>query len=306
MRAVYYEAFGAPDLLRIGDRPEPEPDATHVLIRNHAAGIGFWDVKQLNGLFGTNMPMPVVPGFEAAGVIEHAPEGSPFSRGDAVFATPPFPGGACAEFVRARVDRTAPAPRSIDAAGAAALVVSATTAYEGIVDRGEVSDTTAVLITAASGSVGTAAVQIAVVRGARVFAVAGPASADLLRSLGAELVLDYHDGSWPATVREASGGIDVVFDAAGGDTARLALSTARPEARLLTIVSGLEPPPHGPELQFFSAVPTATRLEAVAALVDAGRLRPIIAETLPLADARTAFERIAGRHPGGKVVLTIG
>ncbi|MFN2583103.1 MAG: NADP-dependent oxidoreductase [Candidatus Dormibacteria bacterium] len=305
MRAAFYEAFGGPEQLKVGDLPQPEGDGTHLVIRAEAAGLGFWDVKQLQGLFGTKMRMPVIAGYEAAGVVEYAPEGAPFMRGDRVFATPPFPGGACAEFVRARVDHAAPAPTSVDAADAAALVVSATTAYEGIVDRSDVAQNTTVLVTAASGSVGLNAVQIAVARNARVFAVAGPSSHELLRSYGVAGVYDYHDPGWADAVRVDSAGVDVIFDAAGGDTAAAALTTAKTEATLLTVIADQAPPTFGRPFEFFSAEATDTRLTAVAELVDSGRLRPMVATRVPLVEIAQGFARIAGRHPGGKVVVSI-
>jgi len=170
MRAAYIEEFGGPEKVKVGDRPAPEAGPGQVVIRNRAAGVGPWDWKMVAGMFG-KMPLPTVAGFEAAGVIESVGEGVDLRPGDEVFATVQ---GGFAEYSTGSADRVALKPTRLSHEEAAGLVISAGTAYEGLVDRARIQPGQTVLITTAAGGVDSAAVQIAAALGARVIAVAGP------------------------------------------------------------------------------------------------------------------------------------
>ena len=140
-----------------------------------------------------------------------------------------FPaGGGFAELALASADRLAPMPATASFQEAAGLVISAGTAYEGLVDRGRLQAGETVLITAAAGGVGSAAVQIAVAQGARALGVASPANHEYLRGLGASEVFDYHAADWVQQVRAAvPGGVDMLLDCAGGQTRDQAIGGAR-------------------------------------------------------------------------------
>jgi NADPH2:quinone reductase len=188
-------------------------------------------------------------------------------------------------------------------------VIAAGTADEGLVDRGRLQAGETVLITAAAGGVGSAAVQIAAALGARVFGVASAGNHDYLRSLGASEVFDYHDPGWVDQVRAAvPGGIDLLFDATGGQTRDQAIGAVRDGGRVISIVLA------GPPLQFergitgeaFPARIGRKRLETLSRLVEADSLRPQVGTVLPLEQAREALTQVAGGHTRGKVVLRIG
>jgi NADPH:quinone reductase-like Zn-dependent oxidoreductase len=200
-------------------------------------------------------------------------------------------------------------PASASFQEAAGLVISAGTAYEALVDRGRVQAGETVLITAAAGGVGSAAVQIAVALGARAAGVGSSANHDYLRSLGASEAFDYHAADWVQQVRAAiPDGVDVLLDCAGGQTRDAAIGAVRDGGRAYFIV--LQSPP--PQLErgiigeSFAAHGGRQRLEELARIVDAGKLRPQVEAVLPLDRAREALERVASRHVRGKIVLEIG
>ena len=304
MRAAYYEAFGGPENVRIGERPDPAPDADHLLVRIHAAGVGIWDVGILSGMFG--QALPSIPGCEIAGTVEVAAGG--FRAGDRVFCVlwDSF-GGGFAEFAAARVDRAARMPKAIDFPEAAGLVISAGTAHEGLVDRAKVQAGETVLVTAASGGVGSAALQIAKKAGARVVAVASARNQDYGRDLGADVAVDYNDSDFVEQLRSAApNGVDVLFDGTGNEVRDQVLGLIRDGGRGIFIVGGAPPARDGVEFQAFAATGGTARLEAVAKLAAGGKLRMPIAAEFPLERARDALEHVAARHTAGRVVLRIG
>jgi NADPH2:quinone reductase len=166
-----------------------------------------------------------------------------------------------------------------------------------------------VLITAAAGGVGSCAVQIAAALGARPLCVASPGNHDYLRALGASEVFDYHDPGWAERVRDAvPGGVDLLFDGAGGETRDRAIGAVRDGGRAVTIVLAGEPAraERGITVEAFAARGDRRRLESLTRLVDSGALRPQVAAVLPLEQAREALARVAGQHTRGKVVLRVG
>jgi NADPH2:quinone reductase len=316
MRAAYYDAFGGPENVRIGERPDPVPDAQHMLVRTRAAGVGIWDVGILSSTVGRavppsipggDAPLPRIPGFEIAGTVEVGAAG--FGAGDRVFGSLWGLGrGGFAELATLSVERAALMPDRIDFPEAAALVISAGTAYEGIVDRAKLQAGETVLVTAASGGVGSAAVQIARSAGARVVAVAVARSHSYVRDLGAEMVVDYHDPGFIEQLRSAvPKGFDVLFDGTGNEVRDQVLKLVRKGGRAVFIaLQGPAPPPaDGVEIQSFAAVVNSTRLQAVAGLVAGGRLRMPIDTEFPLERAREAMEHVGARHTQGRAVLRI-
>jgi NADPH:quinone reductase len=304
MRAAYIEAFGGAEQVKVGERPDPTPGEGEVLIRNRAAGVGIWDVKFIAGMFG-DRPMPLIPGFEASGVVEAADDVSGVSRGDEVYAQLGAHHGGYAELVVARADHVAAKPASISHAQAAGLVIGAGTAYEGLIERAEVQPGETVLVTAASGGVGVYALQIAVSAGATVFGVAGASHHQLLRDLGAAETFDYHDTDWVARVKAAApAGVDVLFDGAGEATRDQAVDAVRDGGRGVFIAGAPTDLPRGITGAAFSADPTTARLRSIADLVDTGQVRAVVDGTYALDDAAKAVAHVATRHATGRVAIT--
>ena len=307
MRAIAIEEFGGSDKLQRVDLPTPEPGSEEVLIRIRAAGVGPWDVMSRQGVFGER-EFPFVPGFEPAGVVEAVGgDVEDFSDGDEVYAYR-FPGGGYAECVAAAVDITARKPASLSFEEAAGVPVAGTTAHQGLVDELGVQEGETVLITGASGGVGTMAVQIAAnILGARVIGTASTRNHEYLRSLGAEEAIDYN-GDWVSTVREVvPDGVDAVLDCAGGETLERSFETLRDRGRAAYIVPVEEEPepPRGISAHFFSARPDGGRLSALASMFDAGQLRLNLQEVVPLEEAARAHDIVEEGHTRGKIVLGV-
>jgi NADPH:quinone reductase len=308
MRAALARQLGGIDGVELAERPDPTPAAGQALIRVHGAGVGPWDVGFLGGDF-PGLALPFVPGQEIAGVVEAAGDGAGVGPGERVYASVFPAGGGFAELALASADRLARMPGQASFEEAAGLVVGGGTAYEGLVDRGRLQAGETVLITAAAGGVGSAAVQIAAAVGARPLAVASPPNHDYLRGLGASEVFDYHAADWVQQVLAAvPGGVDLLLDAAGGQTRDQAIGAVRDGGRAFFLV--LSNPPakleRGITGEPFAAHVGRQRLEALSRLVDAGTLRPQVGEVFPLDQAREALARVAGRHARGKIVLRIG
>lgn len=308
MRAALARQLSGIDSVELGELPDPAPAAGQALIRVHGAGVGPWDAGFLGGGF-PGLALPFVPGQEVAGVVEAVGGGAGVQPGERVYAVLFPAGGGFAELALASADRLAPMPGTADFVEAAGLVIGAGTAYEGLIDRGRLQAGETVLISAAAGGVGTAAVQIAAAVGARVVAVASPPNHDYLLSLGASEVFDYHAAGWARQVRAVvPGGVDLLFDAAGGQTRDQALDAVRDGGRAISIV--LQGAPlrleRGITGESFAAHGGRARLEQLAALVDAGKLRPQAETVLPLDQAREALARVATGHTRGKIVLQIG
>jgi NADPH:quinone reductase-like Zn-dependent oxidoreductase len=284
MRAALAEELGGIDRVELRERPDPVPGAGQALVRVGGAGVGPWDVGFLSGGF-PGLTLPFVPGQEIAGVVEAAGGGAGVQPGERVYASLFPAGGGFAELALASADRLAPMPSGLSFPEAAGLVISAGTAHEGLVDRGRLQAGQSVLITAAAGGVGSAAVQIAATAGARVFGVASPANNDYLRGLGATRVFDYHAADWAEQVRAAvPGGVDLLLDGAGGQTRDEAIGAVRDGGRAVFIV--LQGPgarlERGITGEPFAAHVDRQRLETLRRLVEAGWLRPQVEAVLPL------------------------
>ncbi|HEX4791336.1 MAG TPA: NADP-dependent oxidoreductase [Actinospica sp.] len=307
MRVAVAEKLDGIDGVRLGERATPTPAAGQVLVRVHGAGVGPWDVGFLSGGF-PGIGLPFVPGQEIAGVVEAVGEGADFQPGEWVYGSLFPAGGGFADAALAAADRLAPMPGKASFPEAAGLVIGGGTAYEGLVDRGRLQTGETVLVTAAAGGVGSAAVQIAVAMGARAFGVASAGNHGYLRSLGADEVFDYHDADWVERARAAApDGVDLLFDAAGGRTRDQAIDAVRDGGRAIFIV--LQDPAgeleRGITGEAFAARVNRPRLEALARLVDAGTLRPQLEAEFSLDQVREALARVARGHTRGKIVLRV-
>jgi NADPH:quinone reductase len=308
VRVALAQQLGGIGSVKLGELPDPVPAAGQALVRVHGAGVGPWDFGFLGGGF-PGIALPFIPGQEVAGVVEAAGDGAGVQPGERVYASLFPAGGGFAELALASADHLAPMPGRASFAEAAGLVIGGGTAYQGLVDRGRLQAGETVLITAAAGGVGSAAVQIAAALGARPLGVASPGNHDYLRGLGASAVFDYHAADWAQQVRAAvPGGVDLLLDCAGGQTRDQAIGAVRDGGRVISIIlQGLPAQlARGITGESFAAHGGRERLEALSRLVDAGTLRPQVEAVLPLDHAREALTRVAGRHTRGKIVLQIG
>ncbi|TXS32887.1 NADP-dependent oxidoreductase [Streptomyces sp. ms191] len=306
MRAVVVEQWGGPETLVEREIERPVPGLNEVLVRVHAAGVNPVDWKtRASGALIEWGAAPVV-GWDVSGTVEAVGPGvGVFRPGDEVFGMPLFPrqAGAYAEYVVAPARHLAPKPASLSHVEAAALPLAALTAWQALVDTAEVWPGERVLVHAAAGGVGHLAVQIAKARGAHVIGTASAAKHDLVRSLGADEVVDYRDVRFEDVVSD----VDVVLDGLGGETAERSLKVLRAGGRLVTLPGPDDVPatPEGIHAQWMLVEPDHLGLREIAALVEGGRLKPVVDTVLPLSEAAKAHSVGEQGRTTGKIVLTV-
>jgi NADPH2:quinone reductase len=324
MRAVICERLAGIDGLTIGDIPSPVLKDGQVRIANRAAGLNFPDLLMLEGKYQTRPEPPFVPGMECAGVV--AETRSPrFRVGDRVMAG--MKTGAFAEETAVDAAALMSFPDALSFEEAATFRVGFKTAYHALVPVAKLQPGEWVLITGASGGVGLAAVALAKRLGAHVIATVGtPAKADAVRTAGADVVVDLtrQDVRDMAMAATANKGVDVVYEAVGGDLFLQTLRACRYGARVLIIgfASGTIPSVpinryliKGLVVHGIRAGETRRRsrsdgdededTRAVLALAADGSLKPHISVRLPLAEARRAFELMRDRGIAGRAALII-
>jgi len=310
MRAISQQVLGGPEVLELVEAPRPEPGPTEVLVRVTAAGVNpvDWKTRTRGGVLGEP---PFTVGWDVAGVVEEVGAGvTRFAPGDHVFGMPRFPGEAAAyaEYATSPSRQLARVPEGLSDVEAAALPLAGLTAWQALVETADVGDGTRVLILGAAGGVGHLAVQIAKARGAYVLGTARAAKHGFLAGLGADEAIDYTTGD----VAVRAGSVDVVLDLVGGDTALSALPALR-EGGILVVApsfSALGPlrEAAGGRVRVTGILvePDRLGLEALAALVASGKLRPHVECTFPLEQASQAHELGEQGRTQGKIVLTIG
>jgi NADPH2:quinone reductase len=315
MQAVGIRAFGGRDRLEVLEVPRPEPGPGQVRIRIAASGVNPIDVKIREGLRQDRLPhvFPVVLGWEAAGTVDALGAGeSRFAEGDPVFAyarQDVVHDGTYAEAVVLPASQVAHAPRSIDAVHAACVPLAGLTAWQAL-DALRLQPGETLLVHAAAGGVGSFAVQLALLGGARVLGTASPANHAWLEALGCDVAIDYRAGPVHEAVRRAvPTGVDAVLDGAGGAALHENLAAMRDGGRLVTLVEQPTDPrfsERGLVCSWIFAAPDGAQLAGIAALLDAGRLRVHVEDVFPLAEAARAHERLETRHVRGKLALQVG
>jgi len=308
MKAVRTHGRGGPAQLFYETAPVPKLAPGDALVRVYATGITpaelTWDASYRNP--DGSARIPGTPGHEVSGIVAAlTPEAAGIAIGDAVYGLTDFPrDGAAAEYVAVPAANLAPKPRSLDYSRAAAVPLSALTAWQALFDHGRLEAGRRVLIHGAAGGVGTFAVQLARWRGAQVIVTASPRNAEFLRKLGADQVIDYTAVRFEEWVRDA----DLVLDTVGGNTLDRSWGVLHRGGTLVSIVEPVsenKPGELGVRGIFFIVEPNRGELTEITRLIDAGTLKPVVAEIVPLARAREAFERGAGGHTRGKIVLKV-
>ncbi|WP_108932703.1 NADP-dependent oxidoreductase [Streptomyces ardesiacus] len=309
MRAVGQDVLGGPEVLKEVRLERPEPRPNEVLVRVRAAGVNPTDWKhRANGGFLGEPPF--VLGWDVSGVVESVGIGvAAFRPGDEVFGmlSYPFGHGSHAEYVTAPARVFTHKPAGIDHVQAGALPLVSLTAWQALVERADVQPGQRVLVHAAAGGVGHAAVQIAKARGAHVIGTASAGKHAFLRSLGADETVDYRETDFAEAVKD----VDVVLDTIGGDTSLRSLRVLRPGGVVVSIL------PVGSDEFFEEAGRLGVRavrmlvdadradMKEIARLAESGKLRAEIAGTFPLAEAARAHTQGETGRTTGKLVLVI-
>ncbi|MEU4565246.1 NADP-dependent oxidoreductase [Micromonospora sp. NPDC023956] len=309
MRAVSQDSLGGPEVLRVVEVDRPEPGISEVLVRVHAAGVNPTDLwhRATGGLLGET---PVRLGWDVSGVVEAVGLGvTMFQPGDEVFGMPrlPQPAGTYAEYVTSPARHLARKPAALSHVEAAALPLAALTAYQSLVDTAQVRPGQRVLVHAAAGGVGHLAVQIAKASGAYVVGTARSAKHAFVRGVGADEVVDYTRVDFASAVSD----IDIVIDTIGGDYGPRSLRTLRTGGIVVSLASpaethlAVEARALGVRAGFTIVEPDHAGMKAIAALVEAGQLRPEVAVVLPLDQVARAHEIGQTGRTTGKIVLTV-
>lgn len=299
MLAARFSRFGGPEVLQVVDLPDPHPGLGQVRITVRAAGVNASDWKKRQGLMDPELPQTL--GYEAAGVVDELGEGVvDVAVGDCVFG---FCVDGAAQAELAVLSSYAPVPPTLDFAGAAVLPSAVETAARALDQLGVGSGRT-VLVNGASGSVGSAAVQLAVARGARVIGTGSPATLDLLRSLHAEPVA--YGSGMPERVRElAPNGVDRALDVAGSGVLPELIDLAGGPEHVITIADYLGAQQHGVRFSRGDSGRAVYVLAQIGDLVDSGRLALPVGQAFPLADIAQAHRVGEAGRVRGKLVLLV-
>ncbi len=335
MKAIHIHGRGGPDHLVYEDAPQPSPGPGEVLVRVYAAGIIANELKwdetyQTKG--GSPLTLPI-PGRDLSGVVAEVGPGVPeipgmsgvttLIKGSEVYAMLDYGrDGAQADYTVALPNELVPKPSTLDHVQAAAVPLSALTAWQALFDHAHLAAGQTVLIHGGAGGVGVFAVQLAHWAGAQVITTASARNRDFLRELGvgANEIIDYTTTRFEEVVHS----VDVVFDTVGGDTLQRSWQVIKPGGVLVSIVSPSPPAAaqaamskakggggreggggHDVRFVYFIVGPNRDELIQIGELIDAGHLRPIIDTVFPLAQARQAYEQAAKGHTRGKIVLRV-
>ena len=315
MKAVYIKEFGGLDkLIYSEDFPKPVLKEAEVLIRIKAVSVNPVDYKVREGFLQKRVPtqFPAILGWDLAGIVEEIGFSvSRFKVGDEVYSyarRPTIEHGTYAEYISIPESYVALKPKSMTFEEASTIPLVGLTAYQSL-KKSNLKAGAVVLILAATGGVGTLAVQIAKNTGAHVIGLASYQSSAYLKELGTEAELSYDKSDWVADFNSKyPSKADIVFDCSGGETLQMGLKCVKAGGTLISITT-----PPNPELTaslnfnylYHFVEPNATQLSELALLIDSGRLKTTVHKVFPLIDAHKAHELIEKRHTQGKIVLSI-
>ena len=342
MRAVVIREHGGPEVLRLEERPAPVAGPREALVRVRAVGLNHLDLWVRQGVPGHVFPLPIVPGCDVAGVVEAlGPGAAGCAVGDEVVISPGWScgrcracrrgddplcreygilgesrDGGCQELIAVPDTAVFPKPNGLDWAAAATVPLAFLTAWHMLRARAAVEPGEQILVHAAGSGVSAAAIQIAVLLGARVIATAGSAEkCARAMTLGAESCVNYREQDFVAEVRRWTGkrGVGVVLDHVGADTFDRSIRCLAKGGRYVACgaTSGYElktdfRPVFFKSLSILgSTMGSGGELASVLGLVEAGKLRPILDEVYPLDRVADAHRRLASREAFGKVALTV-
>lgn len=343
MKAVFFEKHGGNEVLRVGERPDPVPGPREVVVRMLAAAFNRLDLFVRDGIPGVPIALPHVPGADGCGVVESVgAEVTDLAPGARVVLQPGLSCGRCefcrkgerslcvsygilgehvpgtfAEKIAVPREMAYPAPEGLSPEECAAFPLAGLTAWRMLVTRAAVRPGDSVLIHGVGGGVSTFALQIARLAGASSVVVtsSSPEKLAKAKALGADVGIDYRNEDVAKKVREITGkrGVDVVVDSVGAATWRSSLLCAAKGGRIVTCGATSGPNPEEEIRHIFwkqlsilgSTMGTDAEFEAMRRSVAAGRLRPVVDEVYPLAEAVKGYERMASGAAFGKIVLSI-
>ncbi len=288
------------------DAPALHDDS--VLINVHAASVNPIDYILQSGAMKDNIPLefPHVMGFDVSGEITEVGKGvTGFKVGDAVFARAnQQDAGAIAQVARVKADEMALKPDNISHAEAASVPLAGLTAWQALITKAKLKKGDKVLIHAGSGGVGTLAIQIAKHFGAHVATTCSPRNADLVRALGADVVIDYNTQKFENELSD----YDIVFDMLGGETLNRSFKVLK-NGGVLVSIKGQDTdnlaPEHNVRFEWFFMEPDGAMLADLGKLIEDGKIKTVIDTTYPMDETAQAYKDLKDGHAVGKIVITI-
>jgi NADPH:quinone reductase-like Zn-dependent oxidoreductase len=309
MKTIVAHQYGGPEVLKLEDVPVPTPKDDEMLVKVFAAGVNSFDGALRSGEYGkrpNGTQLPWHPGYDIAGVVEKiGSKVTKFKVGDAVYAMIAIlKGGGYAEYAVAREPDAALKPATLSFVEAAGAPSVALTAWQAVVDKANVQSGQTVLIHGASGGVGMFAIPIAKIRGAKVFATASTANQDFLKQLGADVPIDYKTQKFEDIAKD----VDAVIDGVGGET----LVRSYPIVKKGGIIVSLSDRVDQAQLDKYGirgrsevVQNNGDELAQIGKLIDEGKIKVVVSETFPLADASKAEAKADTGHARGKIVLKV-
>jgi NADPH:quinone reductase-like Zn-dependent oxidoreductase len=307
MDVMQIQSFGGPEVLRLQKIPVPQPGTREILVKVRAASVNPVDYKIRLGKYPVvkEGQLPYVLGRDFAGEVELLGEGvSAFDEGELVYALTDIDHGCFAQYVLVKQEALAPKPERLNFVAAAAVPLAGLTAWQGIFDQGGLQPGQTVLIHGGSGGVGHFAIQFAKAKGATVLTTVSSEHVDFAKALGADEVIDHKKQRFEELARD----MDVVFDLIGGETEDRSWGVLKKGGIL---VSTLMQPSQEKAAEYgvrgvrFTAQGNGAELREIAALIDAGKVKPTVLKTFPLKEASAALGLVQQGHTQGKVVLTV-
>jgi len=308
MKAIVAHQYGGPEVLKLEEVLVPTPKEDEMLVKVFAAGVNSFDGTLRSGKYakpnGTQLPWH--PGYDIAGVVERVGgKVTKFKVGDPVYAMINIlKGGGYAEYALAKETDAALEPATISFLEAAGAPSVALTAWQAMVDKANIQSGQTVLVHGASGGVGMFAIPFAKIRGAKVFATASTANQDFLKQLGADVAIDYKTQKFEDIAKD----VDVVIDAVGGET----LARSYPIVKKGGIIVSLSDNVDKAQLDKYGIRGTSLvvqnngdELVQIGKLIDQGKIKVIVSDTFPLADANKAQAKADLGHTRGKIVLKV-
>jgi len=309
MKAIRIHDYGDRSVLRYEDAPMPTCAEDDILIRVIGSSVNpvDWKIREGHLQSMINYPMPFIPGWDVSGIVHTVGTAAKrFSVGDAVFSRPDIArNGTYAEFVAVRETEVAKKPQTLSHIQAGVLPLAGITAWEALITTGQIKAGQRVLIHAAAGGVGSLAVQIAKFHGAHVIATASGKHRTLVESLGADEFIDYQTQALASAVSN----VDLVFDTMGGDTQEKSWQVMAHGGTLVSIASdpaegaARNPGMHG---KYLFIQPNAPVLDQLAAMLDSGKVRPLICAEFSLENIAKAHALSETGHAEGKIAIYVG
>lgn len=322
MKAIVLTAFGGVENLQLQEVPVPPVDAGELLVRVVATSINPLDYQIRRGDYPEYVPLPAIIGHDVSGVVERIGPGvKGFKPGDEVFYTPKIfgpKGGSYAEFNVVPQDLVTHKPRNLTHSQAASMTLVGGTAWEALVTRARLQPAETILVHGGAGGVGTIAIQLAKVMGARVLTTCNAQQFDFVRSLGADEAINYETSDYAEQVSELTGGrgVNVVLDTIGGKTLERSPKVLADGGRVVTLVDNATPQNLvaawgvNAEYHFVFTRQNRGKLLALRELLERERIRPVVGASFQLSEIGAAHTALEQRRHGdqplrGKVVIEV-